>query len=120
MATGGFTAEGMARYRQSESASQQRELAAAQGLRQAQAARGQAQQQFAQGYARNQAEAGEVLRGNSSWVDPSSGRQRALPYLGPNGTYQDQATGQRYWRDPSGQYYVQAGNGPWMAMAPAR
>jgi hypothetical protein len=88
-ATGGFSAQGMANYRQSESANQQREAAAAQGLRQAQAARGQAQQQYAAGYARNQAEAGEVLRGNSSWVDPGNGQQRALPYMGPNGGYQD-------------------------------
>lgn len=120
LATGGFTAEGMARYRQSESANQQKEAAAAQGLRQAQAARGQAQQQYAQGYARNQAEAGEVLRGNSSWVDPTNGRQRALPYLGPNGGYADPATGQRYWRDGNGQYYVMAGNGAWVPMAAAR
>lgn len=119
-ATGGFTAQGMAVYRQSEAANQQREAAAAQGLRQAQAARGQAQQAYAAGYARNQAEAGEVLRGNSSWVDPASGQRRALPYLGPNGGYQDPQTGQRFWRDANGQYYAQAPHGAWYPMAVAR
>ena len=119
-ATGGFSAQGMANYRQSESANQQREAAAAKGLRQAQAARGQAQQQYAAGYARNQAEAGEVLRGNSSWVDPSNGQQRALPYMGPNGGYQDPQTGQRYWRDGNGQYFAQASNGGWYPMTVAR
>lgn len=120
VATGGFSSEGLARYRQSEQQSQQREAAAWQGVRQAEAARGQAQQQYADGYRRNQAEAGEVLRGNSSWVDPTTGQQRALPYLGPNGGYTDPRTGQRYWRDANGQYFVQAGNGGWYPMNPAR
>ena len=119
-ATGGFTAQGMAVYRQSEAANQQREAAAAQGLRQAQAARGQAQQDHAVGYARNQAEAGRVLQGNSSWVDPANGQQRALPYLGANAGYQDPQSGQRFWRDGNGQYYAQAQNGGWYPMTAAR
>jgi hypothetical protein len=110
----------MVRYRQSEAQNQQREMAAAQGLRQAEATRGQAQQQYAAGYQRNQAEAGEVMRGNSSWIDPANGQQRALPYMGPNTGSVDPRTGQRFWRDANGQYYAQAPNGGWYPMVAAR
>lgn len=61
-----------------------------------------------------------MLRGNSSWVDPATGQQRALPYMGANSMSVDARTGQRFWRDAGGQYYVQASNGGWYPMIAAR
>jgi len=118
-ATGGFTPEGLARFRSSERDNQRREHEAWAGYRSAQDERGAAQQAYMDGYARNQNEAGEVLRGNTSWVDPMSGETRALSYVGPN-TYADPATGRQYRRDDSGQYYVQGADGLWYAMTPSR
>ena len=118
-ATGGFTADGVARYRSSEQDNQRREQNAWAGYRNAQDERGAAQQTYMDGYAHNQNEAGEVLRGNSSWVDPNNGETRALSYTGPN-AYADPNSGQQYRRDASGQYYVQGADGLWYAMTPAQ
>jgi hypothetical protein len=114
-ATAGFTPDGIARYRQGEADNQRKEHEAWNGYRHAQDQRALAQQQYADGYAHNQAEAGEVLRGNSSWVDPRTGERRELSYLGDNVSV-DPATGQHYYRDASGQYYVQRGHGSWEEM----
>ena len=118
-ATGGFSAEGMARYRSSEQANQQRERAAWNGYRSAQDQRGAVQQEYANGYARNQNEAGEVMRGNSAWIDPLSGQTRELSYIGAN-AYSDPQTGQQYRRDDYGRYYVQGSDGLWYAMTPGQ
>jgi hypothetical protein len=118
-ATGGFTPEGIARYRNSEQDNQRREQNAWAGYRAAQDQRGAAQQAYIDGYAHDQNEAGEVLRGNTSWADPISGETRALSYTGSN-AYADPATGRQYRRDASGQYYVQGADGLWYAMTPAR
>jgi hypothetical protein len=118
-ATGGFSAQGMARFRQGEQANQQREHAAWQDYRQAQQQRGDAQAAYAEGYIANQQEAGRVMQGNSSWVDPATGTARALAYIGPDDAV-DTNTGQRFHRDESGQYYAQGADGRWYAMAPAR
>jgi hypothetical protein len=118
-ATGGFTTDGIARYRSSEQDNQRREQNAWAGYREAQDQRGAVQQAYMDGYAHDQDEAGEVLRGNTSWVDPISGETRALSYTGSN-TYADPATGRRYRRDESGQYDAQGADGLWYAMTPAR
>ena len=118
-ATGGFSAQGMARLRQSEHANQQREQSAWQDYQQAQQQRGQAQQAYAEGYSANQQEAGRVMQGNSSWVDPATGGTRALAYTGANDAV-DTNTGQRFHRDESGQYYAQGADGRWYPMEPAR
>lgn len=118
-ATGGFTPDGIARYRSSEQDNQRREQAAWGGYRAAQDERGAAQQTHMDGYAHNQNEAGEVLRGNTSWVDPTSGETRALSYTGAY-AYTDPASGRQYRRDTSGQYYAQGADGLWYAMTPAQ
>ncbi|MEO5625456.1 MAG: hypothetical protein ABIQ70_05560, partial [Dokdonella sp.] len=118
-ATGGFSAQGMARFRQSEQANQQREQSARQDYQQAQQQRGEAQQAYADGYVANQQEAGRVMQGNSSWVDAATGGTRALAYTGANDAV-DPNTGQRFHRDESGQYYAQGADGRWYPMAPAR
>lgn len=118
-ATAGMTAEGAARFMRSERANQMNEMEAWQGWRQAQDARAAAQADHAAGYARNQAEVGQVLQGNTSWIDPADGQTRALPYIGPGG-YTDPATGRSYARDAQGRYWTLGSDGLWYAMTPAR
>jgi hypothetical protein len=118
-ATGGFSAEGIARYRSSEQDNQHREQNAWADYRAAQDQRGAAQQAYINGYAHDQNEAGEVLRGNTSWVDPISGETRALSYTGAS-AYSDPATNRQYRRDDSGQYFTQGADGLWYAMTPAQ
>lgn len=118
-ATGGFTPEGIRRYQQSEAANRGGELAALQGVRQAEQQRGQAQQGLADGYGRNQIEMGRVMQGQNSWVDPMTGQNRALPYMG-QAYSRDPNTGQQFVRDAQGIQWAQMPNGQWMQMAPAR
>lgn len=119
-ATGGFTPEGIQRYRTSEQQNQQREYQAWQELQRAQRERSQVQQQHADSYSRNQNQAGDVLQGRSWWIDPMTGQRQSLAYLGPNQGYVDQQTGNRYWRDESGRYAVQTPSGQWSWMIPTR
>jgi hypothetical protein len=118
-ATAGFTPDGIARFRSAEDANRQREQATWQEYRSAQQQRADAQQAYMDGYERNQQEAGRVLQGESSWVDPATGTPRALSYLGPNDAV-DPATGQRFHRDDAGRYYAQGADGAWYPMQPAR
>jgi hypothetical protein len=118
-ATGGFTPEGIARYRGVEADNQRKERDAWNGYRGAQDARAAAQQAWRDGYAHDQNEAGEVLRGNTSWVDPATGETRALSYTGAN-AYTDPQSGREYRRDDSGRYYVQGADGLWYPMTPAQ
>jgi hypothetical protein len=105
-ATGGFTPEGIQRYRASEQQNQEKEHRAWQDWQRAQRERGQTRQQYADGYSRNQNQAGDVLQGRSWWIDPTTGQRRSLAYLGPNQGYVDYQTGNRYWRDDAGRYAV--------------
>lgn len=117
-ATGGFTPDGIQRYRSSEQQNQQREYQAWQDWQRAQRERGQSQQQYADGYSRNQSQAGDVLQGRSWWIDPTTGQRQSLAYLGPNQGYVDSRTGNRYWRDEAGRYAVQVPSGQWYWMVP--
>ncbi len=119
-ATGGFTPEGIQRYRTSEQQNQQREYEAWQELQRAQRERQRAQQQHADRYSRNQNQAGDVLQGRSWWIDPTTGQRQSLPYIGPNQGYVDPKTGNRYWRDESGRYAVQTPSGQWAWMVPTQ
>lgn len=119
-ATGGFTPDGIRRYRESEQQNQQKERQAWQDWQRAQRERGQAQQNHADGYGRNQNQAGDVLQGRSWWIDPTTGQTQSLPYLGPNQGYVDYQTGNRYWRDESGRYAVQTPTGQWYWMVPTQ
>lgn len=119
-ATGGFTPDGIQRYRASEQQNQQREQQAWQELQRAQQQRSQAQQDYAEGYRRNQSQAGDVLQGRSWWSDPTTGQTHSLPYLGVNQGYMDPRTGNRFWRDQAGRYAVQSPSGQWYWMTPAQ
>lgn len=119
-ATGGFTPDGIQRYRASERQNQQKEHQAWQDWQRAQRERGQAQQQYADGYSRNQNQAGDVLQGRSWWIDPTTGQRQSLAYIGPNQGYVDHQTGNRYWRDEAGRYAVQTPNGQWYWMIPTQ
>lgn len=119
-ATGGFTPEGMARFRQSESASQQREQQSWAGLQQAQRDRAEAQQAQRDGYWRNQNEAGLGLQGRGTYYDPGSGGTLVLPNLQPGQVSRDPRTGQAFVMDQRGNYYGQAPNGQWYPLQPAR
>lgn len=119
-ATGGFSAEGMARYRRSEAANQAREQQAWQGVRAAEQGRAAAQSQYAEGYFRNQQEAGYALQGKSTWIDPWTGTPAALPHATPNVPYTDVNTGNVYVMDTLGTYYIQRPDGYWYEMAPGR
>jgi hypothetical protein len=118
-ATGGFTPDGIQRFQQSEAANRAREMQALQGLRQAEQNRGAAQQNYTEGYFRNQQEAGNVLRGNGTWFDPTVG-QVVLPYLQPGVPQYDANTGQTYVMDPYGNYFARTAAGYWYQITPAR
>jgi len=112
--TNGFSAQGMAHMRGTESGIQQREQASWQGLQQAQANRAQAQQAWRNGYAANQQEAGRQLTGQSTYA--GNGQTQALPHTWQaNTTHEYQ--GQVYHVDASGQYYQRAANGWWYPMS---
>lgn len=113
--TNGFSAQGMAHMRATESGIQSREAAAWQGLRQAQGQRAQAQQAQRDGYYAQQQEAGRQLMGQSTYVTPS-GQGLKLPHTWqPNTTTEYQ--GQTYHVDAGGRYHVLAGGGYWVRLA---
>ena len=118
-ATGGFTPGGIARFRAGEQANQAAEQAAWNGYRGAQDQRAAAQNAYAEGYSNNQAEAGRVMQGQSTWVDPASGQSYALSYLGGN-AYVDPNSGRQFVRDGNGQFYTQGPDGGWYPMNPSR
>jgi len=118
-ATAGFSNDGIARFRDNERRNLEGERRAWAGYRGAQDQRAITQNGYAEGYFANQVEAGNVLQGNSSWIDPASGQNRALAYSGQN-TIVDPATGQTFYRDDSGQYYALGSDGLWYPMTPGR
>ncbi len=73
--------------------------------------RGQAQAGYAEGYQANNAEFGNTLQGNSTFVAPD-GEQMVLPH-----TWADNTTnyynGNTYHVDQSGNYYVYGTDGNW-------
>ncbi|HYD65426.1 hypothetical protein [Azospirillum sp.] len=119
-ATAGFTPDGMARFRNSEADNQMRERRAMDGLRQAEQARAAAQGGHAEGYYRNQQELGYALQGKSTWIDPNTGYEAALPHTNPGTLYVDPGSGNGYVMDNQGNYYVQPPHGYWYQMAPTR
>jgi hypothetical protein len=112
-ATGGFTPDGIARFRQSEGQNQRREQEAWAGLQQAQRNRAEAQHGQRDSYWRGQNEAGLGLQGRGTYYDPGSGGTRVLPYLQPGTVSRDPQTGQAFVMDQGGTYYGQAPNGQW-------
>ncbi len=109
--TNGFSAQGTALARANENANNTKVYNAWQGEQQAEAARGQAQAGYAEGYQANNAEFGNTLQGNSTFVAPD-GEQMVLPH-----TWADNTTnyynGNYYHVDQSGNYYVYGTDGNW-------
>lgn len=113
--TNGFTPQGVAHARATESGNQAGEQRAWQGLQQAQQQRAQAQQGQRDSFFANQQEAGRQLQGNSTYIAPN-GQALVLPHTWQrNTTYQHQ--GATYHVDGSGRYYVLAANGWWYPLA---
>lgn len=95
---GGYSPEGMARYRQSQADIAARDAAAVRGLRAAEAQRGAAQTEMFERFYEGQAERGTMLGGRSTYVDPRDGRQYYLPHtLQPNTGYHDHGSGRDFW-----------------------
>jgi hypothetical protein len=109
--TNGFSAQGMAHMRRTESGIQTREQAAWQGLQQAQQQRAQAQQAWQNGYHAHQQEAGRQLMGQSSY-GAANGQTQALPHTWQRNSVQ-QYQGQWYHVDASGQYHQRGADGWW-------
>ena len=104
-ATGGFSAPGMAAYRQSEQINQSKEQAAWQGVQQAEQQRGAAQSQMAAHYSHNQQVAGQNLMGQATYATPVG--PQVLPYNLAPGLYQT----------PQGNYVVDAQRNYWFVDA---
>lgn len=111
-ATGGFSQEGMARYRQSEQANQQKEAAAMQAYRDAQAERGQAMQQMHNQNSEMAHDRGNLLNGTTDYRDPSTGKIYNLPHTAqPNEYYRDPNSGDGFYNDQQGNFYRQDQDG---------
>jgi hypothetical protein len=119
-ATGGFTPEGIARYRRSEAYNQRREHEAWAGLMQAEQDRSAAMLGLQESYGRGQYNAGLNLQGQASYIDPTNGTTRQLPYLQPGTVSRDLHTGQPFMMDQNGHYMAQAQNGTWYYLQPGR
>ena len=111
-ATGGFTQEGMARYRQSEQANQQKEAAAMQAYRDAQAQRGQAMQEMHNQNNEMAHDRGNLLNGTTDYRDPTTGAIYNLPHTAqPNEYYRDPNSGNGFYNDQQGNFYRQDPDG---------
>ena len=115
--TNGFSSQGMAHMRATESGIQQREAAAWQGVRQAEAGRAAAQQGQRDAYFANQQEAGRGLMGQSTYQ--AGGWRTQLPHAwAANTTVQYQ--GNTYHVDGSGRYHVLGNDGLWYPLQASR
>lgn len=113
-ATGGFTAEGMARYRQNEMNIQQREQAAINAYRQNQAQNNEVLQQRHRRNAEIAHQRGNLLEGTTDYRDPATGTQYNLPHTAePNSWSHNPNTGENFHRDGLGNYRRQDPNGYW-------
>lgn len=115
--TNGFSSQGMAHMRATESGIQQREAAAWQGVRQAEAGRAAAQQGQRDAYFANQQEAGRGLMGQSTYQ--AGGWRTQLPHTwASNTTVQYQ--GHTYHVDGGGRYHVLGNDGLWYPLQASR
>jgi hypothetical protein len=117
-ATANFSPEGMQRYWQTQRGIEGDQAAAQERLRRAEQERAAAQGQYRDRYGQGQAEQGRVMQGYSTFVNPNTGQQYVLPYMGAGDT-RDPNTGQVFRRDQQGNQYVWTQQG-WQPLAPAR
>jgi hypothetical protein len=117
--TGGFTPQGKINAFNVERDNQAKEKKAYDAWKDAQRQSGEAMNEWREGYRRNQHEAGNVMTGKATYVDPN-GRQFVLPYLQPGYTT-DRNTGTVYHLDQFGRYhYMQNNSGYWVPLNPGR
>ena len=115
-ATGGFSQRGMRQFRQSESANQAKEMNAWRGWQDAQQDRTAAQTAYMNSGHANNAEFGNQLMGNSTYINPYNGQPQVLPHTLQNHSYYRDTTGNVYYRDGMGNYHMSNGNGYWTPM----
>ncbi len=111
IATLGYSPAGRAAFQNSENQNQQREHAAYGRLKAAEAARGEAQTNQQRSYSEHQAEAGNMLRGTSTY-SANDGRHTVLPHTWQADTAHSYQ-GNQYYVDRSGNYWLATGNGTW-------
>lgn len=117
--TGGFTPQGKINAFNVEQNNQAKEKQAFDAWQAAQQNAANAINQWQEGYRRNQNEAGNIMSGNRTYVDPQ-GRSFVLPYTQP-GYYTDYNTGTVYHLDQNGRYhYMQNNSGYWVPLNPGR
>ena len=116
-ATGGFTAEGKARYFQNEQNIQRRDQAAMNDYRANQAANAQALQQMHERNNQIAHQRGNLLNGTTDYVDPSTGSRYNLPHTAqPGDVYQDPNSGDPFAMDQHGDYYRGDNDGSWYGL----
>ena len=118
--TGGFTPEGRQRAFAAQQQINGRDHQAWMGARAAEQERARAQGAWQSGYAANQQEAGNGLRGTSTWIDPMSGASYQLPHAAADRPAYDPRTGRYFQMDGRGNYYVSTPQGSWAPMTPYR
>lgn len=104
-ATGGYTPQGMSSYNQNEQNIARREQQSVQAYRQSQAQNAQVLEQMHESNARIADDRGNLLSGNSRYVDPGTGQTYVLPYTSqPGSTYNDAGSGQNFYKDENYNY----------------
>jgi hypothetical protein len=112
-ATGGFTPQGKQHLFNTNQQITARERQAWQGWKKAQDERAGVMGEMHRRFSDNQSEFGHQLGGNSTYVNPSNGMSYVLPHnVQPNTYFRDQSTGQPFYMNQQGQYFV-GENGWW-------
>lgn len=119
-ATRGFSPEGISYFNQTELRNNAAEMGALMRLREAEQQSGQALNQWQNGFSANQWEAGNLLMGNSTYLNPQTGTSHVLQHMQPGVPSTDPNTGQVYQMDNLGNYSVLMPNGYWYPMVPRR
>ena len=104
-ATGGFTPEGMARYRLSESQIQQNERRAIEDYRASQAASAEALGRMHERNSEIAHARGNLLNGTTDYRNPRTGAEYNLPHTLPDeSVFRDPASGNVFRNDAQGNY----------------
>jgi hypothetical protein len=113
-ATGGFTPQGMQIYQNSEALSAAKIQNAWNGYQSAVQGYQEAYNNYTGSFAETTNEMGNVLMGNSTYVDYATGSSYVLPHTWQTETY-NYHNGQTYYVDYAGQYFmVDPNNSDWM------
>jgi hypothetical protein len=113
-ATGGFSAQGMQNYQNSEAASAAKIQGAWQDYQNSVQGYQDAYGNYTGGFANNQTEFGNTLMGNSTYVNPGTGSSYVLPHTWQTDSY-NTYNGQNYYVDQAGQYFwIDPNNTGWM------